>query len=209
MKKTIAVIMTIITLTVVLCACTSKIENAGTTTTEQITETTTAEMVVETTVEETTNREKSTQPSVPEYCTELELEVSDIPIDFEGVKVKRVLFHKATEERRNELSTYGDDPNVDNELYVFVEGNSADLKIFYKTSATGNIKSSVFYEDSMQVWNGDYGPYELRMVEKADGITVSGFSSDVLQITQRFQMFRECLKLDEEAFVKRVTIILV
>lgn len=217
MKKTIAILIaTIITFTAVLCACDNKGDDTGTTstTTEQSTETSTELMTAElTTAEpmtaEPTTKVKPTAPSVPEWCEEIEVKASELPMKLDGVNFKKAVFYKATTETEDELSEYGDDPYIHNKIYVFVEGDSADLQITYNGEYVGNVNASAFFEDDELIWRDHgLGTKPLNISVEDEKATVSGFSSDLAEITHQARMFQEFIEMDG-TFVKSLTFLFV
>ena len=219
MKKTIAIIFAvIITMTSMLCACTNKGDDTSATstttvqTTTEITiaETTTVETTtVETTTTKTTVKVKPTVPSVPEWCEEMEVNYSELPMELRGVTFKKAVFHKGTEATANELMKYGDDPYMHNRLYILVEGDSEGLEIYYKTQYPGNVNSTLFFEDEELVWrDGGLGSKQLNIFVSEGEATVSGFSPNLSKITNQSRMFQEFLELDG-TFVKSVTFLFV
>lgn len=194
MKKFIPAIIIIIitTLTVAFAACEGK-DNGTTTTTTTTTTTEVSEKVTEITETTTKVKMEVTQPSVPEWCEEIEVYASELPMKLEGVTFKKALLHKATEKTENELMEYGDDPYLHNHLYVFVKGNSSDMEIIYNTPYTGAVTGSAFYEDHELVWHDDgLGTKELNIfLKEGEEVRVSGFEADLTEVAQQFRMFTE------------------
>lgn len=211
MKKIIAVIIAIITFAVTFVACTEKGDEGTTSTTTTATEAATITTTsAETTITETTTKtkEKPTEPVLKEGMEEIQLHISEIPIELEGVHFKKAVFHKATEQMEAEYSEYGDDPYVHNRLYIFVEGDSADLEITYISQYGGGVNSSAFYEDHQLIWHDGLGEKPLDISLEDGEVTVSGFSPNVTEVTNQARMFQEFLEV-EGVPVKLVTFIFI
>lgn len=209
MKKIITTMLIIITLTVTFAACSGKgNETATATTTTTTTTTSVSEEITETTETTTKVKLEVTQPSIPEWCEEVEVYASELPMKLEGVTFKKALLHKATEKTENELMEYGDDPYLYNHLYVFVEGNSSDLEIVYNTPYTGAVTGSAFYEDHELVWHDDgLGTKELNIfLKEGEEIRVSGFGTGLTEVAQKFRMFTEIAEV-KGTTAKMITVV--